>query len=242
MKAIILAAGRGSRMGEATIDRPKCRVKLHGKELIEWQIDNIINAGIDSIGIVRGYLGDTFKNDVVYFDNRRWNETNMVVSMQAAKSWLEVNDCIVCYSDIVYSSDVVVKLMEAPGDIVISYDPQWMKLWGLRFDDPLSDAETLKLNNDRVIEIGKKTNNYKDIEGQYMGLTKFTTKGWRCAQTFLKALTQQERDALDMTGLLQRLIEEKIIVSAVAINDDWFEVDSESDLKLYNTMPIGIDG
>ena len=52
MNAIILAAGRGSRMGDLTIDLPKCRSVLHGKELIQWQMEAIASAGIKDLGIV----------------------------------------------------------------------------------------------------------------------------------------------------------------------------------------------
>jgi len=238
MKGIILAAGRGSRMGCLTSDLPKCRVKLKGKELIQWQIDNLTGGGISEIGIVLGYLANTFNFDVEYFYNERWSETNMVVSLQSASLWLEQEVCIISYSDIVYTSRAVMGLRAASGDIVISYDPNWKNLWSLRFEDPLTDAETFKLHDNRVIEIGNKTESYDDIEGQYMGLIKCTPKGWQQIQEFIEELTQKQRDTLDMTGLLKALIENKIDISAVAIDDNWFEVDSEEDLNIYESLDI----
>jgi L-glutamine-phosphate cytidylyltransferase len=238
MKGIILAAGRGSRMGSLTTDLPKCRVKLKGKELIQWQLDNLTEGGVENIGIIRGYLANTFNFDVEYFYNERWSETNMVVSLQSASLWLEQEVCIISYSDIVYTSRAVMGLKAASGDIVISYDPNWKNLWSLRFEDPLTDAETFKLHDNRVIEIGNKTESYDDIEGQYMGLIKCTPKGWQQIQDFLEELTQKQRDTLDMTGLLKALIENKIDISAVAIDDNWFEVDSEEDLNIYESLDI----
>ena len=55
MKAIILAAGRGSRMGAFTKDKHKCLLKVEGKRLIDWQIEALINCGLKDIGIVTGY-------------------------------------------------------------------------------------------------------------------------------------------------------------------------------------------
>ena len=55
MKAIILAAGRGSRMKKLTNDKPKCLVKLHGKPLLEWQLESMRKSGISEIAIVTGY-------------------------------------------------------------------------------------------------------------------------------------------------------------------------------------------
>ena len=60
LKEIILAAGRGSRMGALTNHLPKCRTIFQGKELIQWQLDSLKRAGIGEIAIVRGYLADTF--------------------------------------------------------------------------------------------------------------------------------------------------------------------------------------
>ena len=60
MKGIILAAGRGSRMGAGTDKLPKCRSVLHGKSLLQWQLDSLSQAGVNQVGLVRGYLGETF--------------------------------------------------------------------------------------------------------------------------------------------------------------------------------------
>ena len=114
MKGIILAAGRGSRMGALTNELPKCRTLLHGKELIQWQLDALNVALIDEIAIIRGYLSETFDFDLTYFENKRWSKTNMVSSLLAASSWLESDTCITSYSDIVYSSDAV-NFLVVPG-------------------------------------------------------------------------------------------------------------------------------
>ena len=52
MKAIILAAGRGSRMGELSEDSPKCLVEVCGRTLLSWQIAALHGAGIEDIGLI----------------------------------------------------------------------------------------------------------------------------------------------------------------------------------------------
>jgi len=240
MRAIILAAGRGSRMGDLTSQQPKCRTAFRGKSLIEWQLGALREAGIEEIAIVRGYLAHTFDFDVRYFDNPRWQHTNMVMSLMQASSWLQEGPCIVSYSDIVYSADAVERLMAHSGEIVISYDPNWRKLWELRFDDPLSDAETFKLKGGRVVEIGQKPKGYEEIEGQYMGLLKFTPYGWAQVVDFLNSISPELSDRMDMTSLLQGLIAREVNLDAVGIADDWYEVDSESDLRRYELMSAPI--
>ena len=242
MKGIILAAGRGSRMGALTHDQPKCRTLLHGKELIQWQLDALTVASIQEIAIVRGYLAETFDFELTYFENKRWSETNMVMSLNSSREWLESDTCVTSYSDIVYSADAVKRLIDADGDIVVTYDPNWKDLWLLRFEDPLLDAETFRLEGDRVVEIGKRASSIEEIEGQYMGLVKYTPKGWAQVAEYLKNLLQDELDKLDMTTLLQGIIDAGVVVNTVPIQDKWFEVDSEADLRSYEsnfkTSPI----
>lgn len=235
MKGIILAAGRGSRMGALTDALPKCRTVLHGKELIQWQLDALRAGNVRDIAVVRGYLGDTFDFDLTYFENERWAQTNMVMSLVAADAWLEADACMVSYSDIVYSADAVKRLWDAPGDIVMTYDPNWETLWSLRFDDPLSDAETFRLDGSRVIEIGNRAKAASEIEGQYMGLVKYTPKGWAQIKAYLSSFSQEDVDRMDMTKLLQGLIASGVHVHATPIADAWFEVDSETDLQTYET-------
>jgi len=239
MKGIILAAGRGSRMGDLTNDLPKCRTLLHGKELIQWQLDALKSTSIEEISIVRGYLSETFDFELTYFENERWAETNMVGSLLSARIWLESTTCITSYSDIVYSSDAVNRLINASGDIVITFDPRWEELWSKRFEEPLTDAETFRLSGNRVIEIGQKASSMNEIEGQYMGLVKYTPDGWNQVENYLSELDQIEVDRMDMTRLLQNLISRGVVINSVPIKDKWFEVDSESDLNCYiNETPI----
>ncbi len=234
MKGLILAAGRGSRMGVLTNDQPKCMTVLGGKALVEHQVNALSGGGIEELGLVRGYLAETFKLPLTYFDNPRWSETNMVGSLICAEQWLQADDCVVSYSDIVYGADSIRRLLAATGDIVITYDPQWRALWELRFADPLADAETFRLGNDgQLLEIGARAANISEIEGQYMGLLRFTPRGWRSVSDLLAKLESAERDRLDMTSLLQSLLATGVVINTVAIAEPWYEVDSESDLQLY---------
>jgi len=233
MKGIILAAGRGSRMGDLTSNLPKCRTVIFGKELIQWQLDALTNAGVEEISIVRGYLNKTFEFKVNYFDNKRWADTNMVSTLISANKWLKAETNIISYADIVYSKSSISTLMAFEQDIVITYDPNWQKLWSMRFKNPLDDAETFKIQDNLITEIGNKAFNIDEIEGQFMGLLKFTSKGWSEISQYLNRFDQKQIDSMDMTMLLQGLINSKINVYGVPISDKWMEVDTESDLRIY---------
>lgn len=230
MKAIILAAGRGSRMGNMTDEQPKCFVKMQGKRLLDWQLDALRENHIDEIAIVRGYRAECFTEPIRYFNNLRWAQTNMVASLVCAAEWLANDDCIVSYADIFYPPSTLVPLIACDADIVITYDPAWLKLWAKRFEDPLSDAETFKLKADGTLaEIGKKPTSLDQIEGQYMGLLKFKPQGWQKVQALL-AEPGIDADRLDMTSLLNHLIQRDVAIHAIPITERWGEIDSQSDL------------
>ena len=241
MKAIILAAGRGSRMKKLTDDRPKCLVELHDKPLLDWQLKALRDAQINDIAIVTGYKHEHLADrGLKEFHNPRWAETNMVTSLLSASDWLGRSPCLVSYSDIFYDSNAVSALMRSSADLAVTYDTNWQHLWEKRFADPLLDAETFRLSVGGILaEIGKKPRTVREVEGQYMGLLRFTPQGWSEVERILASLSRPEVDTMHMTGILQMVIESgRVPIAAVPYQGEWGEIDSEKDLSLYNTKDI----
>lgn len=239
MRAVILAAGRGSRLRHLTGERPKCLVELEGKPLIERQIAALRHGGVDEIGVVRGYRAEMIDYPgLTYFANQRWAETNMVMSLATGAAWLRSGPVIVSYGDIFYRSELVRGLAGAPGPLVISYDRSWRRLWARRFADPLADAETFRISPEgQLLEIGGKTTRIEDIQGQYMGLFKFTPAAWNCVEALLDSLDEPVRNRLDVTGLLRRLLTvNEFPIGAFATDGQWGEIDNPEDVALYQEM------
>jgi choline kinase len=236
MRAIILAAGCGKRMGHLTDGQPKAMLKLHGKPFIEWQMESIRESGIKDIAIVKGYKGEVFSYDVHYFSNARWGQTNMLSTLLCAEAWLEQDTCIVSYSDIIYEKEAVYQLKNSSGDIAIAFDPDWLKLWEQRYENPLSDAEVFKYENSILKEVGGKASDLNQIQGQYMGLLKFTRTGWAETKEFLRQLSGDAIDKLDMTGLLKLMLKNNFKISVAPIHTPWCEVDSVQDYELCHKI------
>jgi choline kinase len=233
MKAIILAAGRGTRMKALTEQRPKCLAVLNGKPLLEWQLDAIRQSGIDEIAVVTGYKRKLLARwGLVEFHNLRWAETNMVSSLACAAEWLKTEPCLVSYSDIFYDASAVSVLKNCSASLAVTYDPNWRELWEMRFENPLVDAETFHLNpNGSLAEIGNKPKTIEEIEGQYMGLLRFTPAGWSEVTRIRSELTESECDQMHMTGTLQKVIHAgNVEILGIPYRGCWGEVDSESDL------------
>lgn len=236
MRAIILAAGRGSRMRRLTDERPKCLVELRGKTLLDWQLGALREAGIKEIGIVTGYKRELLGGrGLVEFYNPRWAETNMVSSLACAETWLVADTCIVSYADIFYDSSAVSLLVNCGAALAVTYDSNWLASWQVRFGDPLLDAETFRLSHDEtLLEIGNKPRSMVEIEGQYMGLLRLTPASWGELSRVRAGLTDRERDTMHMTGTLQKIIDAgRMPVRAVRYDRSWGEVDSPEDLSHY---------
>ena len=128
MRAIILAAGRGSRLKEITKNKPKCFLNISEKSIIEHQIDSLRKFGIKKIAVVAGYRKNFFKRlNIKIFINDKWNTSNMVYSLFNAKSWLFDNNCLICYGDIFYDENILSELIKEKGSFVLPSNNNWKK-------------------------------------------------------------------------------------------------------------------
>ena len=160
MNAIILAAGKGERLQPLTNDKPKCLVELFGKSLLEWQIEAFQSSGITDITIVSGYKSDLINfPEITILKNEKYESTNMVETLFSAKEKM-LDSTIVSYGDIIFEKNVLESLINSPNDISVIVDKQWKRLWEKRFQDPLSDAESLIIEDGCIVEIGQKVNSY----------------------------------------------------------------------------------
>lgn len=235
MHAVILAAGRGSRMGEVTADQPKCLIELAGKPLLRWQEEALRAAGVTQIGVVRGYRAEQIVlPGATFFENSQWEQTGMVRSLLCAEEWLRKELCLVAYGDIVYHADVARMLLRMHHPIAIAYDLLWRELWESRFSDPLADAETFRVDEYGYLqEIGRRPRSLWEVEGQYMGLLRFTPNGWDSLRNVLDRLSPEEIDRLDMTSLLRQALSAGVRIGTAPQYGRWVEADSASDLLLY---------
>ncbi len=240
MKAVILAAGRGSRLKNLTDDKPKCFIEILGKPMIEWQIEALRKAGIDDIAVVVGYKKEQFSfSGVTYIENPKWQETNMFYSLLCAKEWIKSKSFIISYSDILYLSDTIKKMMSNSSDILIPYNTKWREVWESRFENPLIDLETFKLDNDnRLIDIGDRPDTYSQIDGQFMGLLKFSEDGWNEAFSQIVTFSMEEHYKLDMTKFLQKIINNGICVNTLPVEGNWFEIDSGKDIESFKSINL----
>ena len=177
MNAVILAAGEGKRLRPLTNDKPKGLVEFLGKNILERQIDIFTECDITDISIVTGFKGEMIKfPQINYFQNLNYQITNMVETLFCAESRLN-ESTIVSYGDIIFEKSVLEKLISSDNEISVVIDLAWKEYWQERFSNPLDDAESLMLKDGYITDIGQKSHNLEQIQGQYIGLMKFQNQG-----------------------------------------------------------------
>src|SRR5205814_414897 len=95
-RAILIAAGRGKRLGTHTDEVPKCMVEIGGKPILGWVWDALSSVGVDELIVIRGYRGDVlekfvrgFVDNVTFVDNDEWETNNVLLSMAKARRFLD---------------------------------------------------------------------------------------------------------------------------------------------------------
>jgi len=244
LKAIILAAGQGTRLRPLTENKPKCMVEFQGKPIIDHLIETFRLCGIDDIVVINGYQGDMLEShleghNIRFVRNEAYDTTNMVYSLFCATDEFD-DDLIISYSDIIYSPKILRQLMANPAPMSVAIDLNWKQLWDIRMEGILSDAETLKISpQGHIYEIGLKPESLEEIEGQYIGLISVRSESLAAMKAVYDDLDARQingrsRPNIFMTDLLQEVINSGMNISADTFNGGWIEIDSLTDLSMYN--------
>ncbi len=240
MNAIIIAAGRGSRLEGYTDDRPKCMVRVAGRSILDHQLKALRQNGIEDIDIVRGYLADKLVVDgATYHANRQWEDNNILHSLFCAESAME-GGFLSTYSDIVYSPKVVTAALKQLGDITLVVDRKWRRAYVDRSDHPVAQAELVRVDADRVVAVGKHVGP-DDAVGEFIGLAAHTARGAELmCETYAALCDELDGDDIFRHGRLFRrayladlyeaMIERGIDIHWSAIDGGWREVDTVEDL------------
>jgi choline kinase len=244
-KALILAGGQGTRLRPLTNNKPKCLVELCGISLFDRQVATLRSQGITDIAVATGFCKEQLESKgFKTWNNDLFDKTNMVETLFCAKEFMdEESDLIIGYGDIVYQEDNLKAVLECDAEIALMIDKNWRDLWSLRLENPLDDAETLLLDNEKnILELGKKPSDYSQIQGQYTGLIKVRADKVKDFVAFYEHLDRNALyDGKDfhnmyMTSFLQMLIDSNWQVKAVEVENGWLEVDSVEDLKKYEEL------
>lgn len=240
MKAIILAAGIGSRLKKYTKDLPKGMLEVLNKSLIEHQIEIYRSLGINDISIITGFKSETIKfNGIRYFHNKNYKTTNMIETLMVAREIFD-EDIIISYSDILFTKELMQSLISNKNEIVITADSHWKKYWNFRYDTTEFDLEEFSIENKRVLALGQELNNSSNLEYRYVGTLKFK-KG--SLARILEIYDNKKKDNSYwgnsgkpfiygyMTDFIQEIIDRGVPVFPDIVNRGWLEFDTVDDYE-----------
>lgn len=241
MKAIIIAAGMGSRLEHHTAERPKCMVEVRGQSILSYQLDALAQNGVDDIHVVRGYLSDRLViPGATYYENVNYRENNILHSLFHAESAMD-GPFISTYSDIVYRPNVVKAVLESPFDIALAVDRQWAKAYKGRHDHPVEQAELAEIDDHKVLRVGKQVGPENAV-GEFIGLARYSAAGAQIMrETWADVRTKYRDDEpfqnathfrkAYLTDLFLEIIARGHTVGAALIDGDWREIDTVQDLE-----------
>ena len=242
MNAIILAAGKGIRLLHNTKNVPKGMLKLFNETLIERQIKIFHSCNINDITIVTGHRSEIIDiPDVNYVKNENYETTNMNESLFCA---LEPSNSpvLVTYSDIVFEQKIIQQMLEITDGIRLAVNLNWKKYYQNRKNHPLSEAENVLVENERILQIRK--NISKSLQnqqiGEFLGIMMLSSDHVKILlerYSYLKKNhigTFHNSSSLSnayITDMLQEIINCGVNVNPVFTEGRWFEIDTPEDLK-----------
>ena len=247
MKAIILAAGEGSRMGKLAQNIPKPLVTVNGKSIIQRQITLFHEKKIDNIIIVTGPTSDKFNfKNVVYVNDLDHKKHDTLGSLITARDYMN-DEIIITYADQIFDEKIMESINNFSGDIGIAVDLDWEKNYVNRDQHPKSEAENILINGNEILEIRKNISECKKNEkiGECLGLMKLSRKG---SKIFLDKYSELEishqgkfhnapslEKAL-ISDMIQELIDSEINVEPIYVSGKWCEIDTPQDLQIARKL------
>jgi choline kinase len=247
-RAIIVAAGRGRRLGPETDDIPKTMVRVAGRPILHWQLRALESAGVDDVVVVRGYHGDRIDGGgsrLRFVDNPSWAENNILASLLYAAHEM-AGGFFFSYSDIVYAPAVAQRLAATPAaDVALVVDRRWDEAYVGRTEHPPSEAELARVgahpDGPAVTRVGKQAVPREEAAGEFIGLARFSDAGGAALRRVWEAALRaggleapfgrapRLRQAY-LTDALNAMADEGLHLAPVYIDGEWREIDTRQDL------------
>lgn len=242
MRVIVIGAGRGRRLMPTTADVPKCFAEVAGKRLLDWAVEAFGASELDRVCFIGGYKIEKVKADYPSFtfrENKAWENTNILASLFCAADVMD-EGFICCYSDVLFTPDIIARLASSPADMALGVDTAWLERYAHRSDHPPDDAEKVTVANGNVTCVDRKIPEH-DAYGEYIGVAKFSAAGAARLREHYERRRKQFagkpwRDARDFENaykilLFQEMIEQGERFAHVDTPGGYIEVDTQQDFE-----------
>ena len=238
MKAIILAAGRGTRIPSITKKKPKCLIKVNKIPILLRQINFLRKLNIKDIIIVKGFKKNqiNYKN-IKYVINKNYKKNEQLESLFCAKKEMKC-DLIITFADTIYDFSLLKKIVEfKKGEIILGIDKKWKKRYKFRYDHPFIQADKVRINKQgNLLKIGKGLS-LKETNAEFLGILKLTKKGCSIfSKSFKKLKKKEHTNRMQIHNFIQILIQEKEKIFSCDLQGKFMEIDTFNDYKIASKM------
>ena len=226
MRALILAAGKGTRISRYLSGKPKCTVNIGEITLIEHTVKQLKEFGVDEIGITLGYNSKTIRDilkpyDVKFFENPFYDVTNSVASAWFAKDFISADDDLIIMNGDVFLEDSLLKnILSEDGSPVLFCDTSRKE-----------EADyKLYFENNILLKYGKELQG-EDISGEYIGVAKLNKGFTNNLKESITELVNNQGHSLWWENALYRLSDKQNIYVRDIGDHFWAEVDYIEDYE-----------
>ncbi len=238
LKAIILAAGVGSRIRPLTDNSPKSLLKIGDYTILQMMVSHLQSSGINDVVIVLGYLQQQIKDyisinfpdvNVQFVINERYEVTNTGYSLMLTEPFVQDCDFIKFDADVVFEQSILNKLIASEYNNVLCIDK-----------DINLDAEEIKVIIDEQGKVLKASKEVapKDAVGESIGIEKISNETARFLFRELKLMMQdKENHQAYYEAAYERLIEKDTEFNTLDITGHkWTEIDTLDDFDLAKNI------
>ncbi len=242
MQAIIIGAGRGSRLMPTTADVPKCFATVAGKRMLDWILEAFRANGIEHICFIGGYQIDRVREtnpEFTFAHNVNWQDNNIMESLMCAESSMNA-PFVCCYSDILFTPQGIADLLGSDHDISLLVDTDWKTRYVDRTEHPTDDAEKVTVERGQVTRIHRLIAE-SDAYGEFAGVAKFSEAGaaalrehyHHCRRQFAGQPFREARqfEKAYLIHLLQDMLEQGTRMSHIDTPGGYIEIDTQQDFE-----------
>ena len=227
MKALILAAGFGSRLAPITDNIPKSLVEVHGKSILFKQIENLYENGITDITIISGYKADILESKVKekypqinIICSEDYRTTNNMYSAYLARDVMKNEDFLMMNADVFYDSSVIEELLSFNHKNAIVTDI------ATYYEESMKVVE----ENGKITKISKQITKDEAL-GSSIGVYKFSSKAGEAFFNKCKEYIEEKKELKLWSVLALNDILAEVDFKACPLVGRWVEIDNHDDLN-----------
>ncbi len=233
MKAVILAAGVGSRLGELTADKPKCMLNINGKSLIHYQIETLKKHNINEIYIIGGYKFDVLKNhikntDVALIYNPKYREWNNIYSFYLIKDIPHLTEFILLNADTYFHENILKQMLKFEERNAVMLDA-FKKLGDEEMKVIVKDKKVKKFGKDIPVYAAK---------GEYIGMAKFNRNDLEVLFKTIEKLLIKGKTDIWYEIAFNYVLDELDIGYTETEGFPWIEIDNNEDYRKALSLSI----